>query len=178
MEKEDLQKVLETIGKGGINVAGDLVLEKKVEYEVNNVEKGGIGIQIRNSGKEEDGKGNIQVNIGSQSTKANPKELDEELLARAIEDCQAYFWGKSSYAVVFCICRDVYGMLPNKTAFEKMVEGLEYKKKRDYNCPEGTIANAFSDNPIYKEHINDWEKYTASDRIIKLRDELLKRLKL
>lgn len=46
MNQEELQKTLEAIGKGGIQVAGDLVLEKHVEYEVNNVENGGIGIQI------------------------------------------------------------------------------------------------------------------------------------
>ena len=51
MNQEDIQKALEAIGKSGINVAGDLVIEKNVEYEVNNVENGGIGIQIIN-GKE------------------------------------------------------------------------------------------------------------------------------
>jgi len=121
---------------------------------------------------------NIQVNVGSQSSNANPKELDKDLLARAIEDCQMYFWGNASYAVVFCICRDEYGMPPNKTAFENMVESLTYKKKRSYTCPKGTIANAFSDNPIYNEHINEWEKYQPLERIIKLRDEMLKSLKL
>lgn len=48
MDKQELQKTLEAIGKGGINVAGDLVIEKHVDYEVNNVEAGGIGIQINN----------------------------------------------------------------------------------------------------------------------------------
>lgn len=121
---------------------------------------------------------NIQVNVGSQSTNTSPKVLDKDLLARAIENCQTYFWAKASYAVVFCICRDGYGMQPNKAAFEKMVEGLTYIKKRSFNCPEGTIANAFSDNPIFNEHISEWEKFNASERIIKLRDALLKELKL
>ncbi len=48
MKKEDIQAALEAIGKSGIHVAGDLVLEKNVEYEVANVENGGIGIQIVN----------------------------------------------------------------------------------------------------------------------------------
>ena len=48
MKKEDLQAALEAISKSGIQVAGDLVLEKNVEYEVANVEEGGIGIQINN----------------------------------------------------------------------------------------------------------------------------------
>ena len=35
--------------RGGIHVAGDFVVNKNVEYEVNNVENGGIGIQIVNN---------------------------------------------------------------------------------------------------------------------------------
>lgn len=61
MTQEELQKVLEAIGKGGINVNGDLVLEKHVEHEIGNVEAGGIGIQINNgmaASAKESGKGN------------------------------------------------------------------------------------------------------------------------
>lgn len=46
MKQENLQAALEAIGRSGITVNGDLVLEKKVDYEVANVETGGIGIQI------------------------------------------------------------------------------------------------------------------------------------
>ena len=46
MNQEDLQKALDIVGKGGIIVNGDLVLEKHVENEIGNVEDGGIGIQI------------------------------------------------------------------------------------------------------------------------------------
>lgn len=46
MKQENIQKALEAIAKNGITVAGDMVLEKHVEYEVGNVEQGGIGIQI------------------------------------------------------------------------------------------------------------------------------------
>ena len=48
MKQEDIQAALEALGKGGIKVAGDLVIEKHVEYEVDNVEAGGIGIQVIN----------------------------------------------------------------------------------------------------------------------------------
>ena len=48
MKKEDIQVALEAISKCGIQVAGDLVLEKHVEYEVANVEDGGVGIQVIN----------------------------------------------------------------------------------------------------------------------------------
>lgn len=48
MKQEDIIAALEAVKKSGITVNGDLVLEKKVDYEVANVENGGIGIQIAN----------------------------------------------------------------------------------------------------------------------------------
>jgi hypothetical protein len=65
----------------------------------------------------------------------------------------------------------------SKSDFETKIEDLPYKKKRSYTCPTGTIANAFSDNPIYADPISEWDN-RASKRIIKLRDELLSELKL
>lgn len=120
---------------------------------------------------------NVQVNLGSQPVDNDSKVLDKELFARAIENCQVYFWGNSAYAVVFCICRDPYKMKISKTDFETMIEELPYTKKRSHTCPSGTIANAFSDNPIYNDPINEWDN-RANKRIIKLRDELMKELKL
>ena len=42
MNPKDIQIALEAISKSGVKVAGDLVIEKHVEYEVDNVEAGGI----------------------------------------------------------------------------------------------------------------------------------------
>ena len=120
---------------------------------------------------------NIQVNISSQTDNSNTQVLDKELLARAIENCQLYFWANASYAVLFCICRDSYKIKMSKSDFEEMIEKLPYTKKRSYTCPTGTIANAFSDNPIYADPISEWDN-KAHKRIIKLRDELLRELKL
>lgn len=115
MNQEDIQKTLEAISKSGITVAGDLVLEKKVEYEVNNVENGGIGIQIINGEK------------NSQSV-SDKKELSKEQLASAIENCQEYFWAKSAYAVLFCLLRDDYKKELSQAGFERMIATLPYKK--------------------------------------------------
>ena len=52
MKQENLRKTLEAVAKSGITVNGDFVLEKHVEYEIGNVENGGIGIQV-NNGKDE-----------------------------------------------------------------------------------------------------------------------------
>ena len=167
MKQEDIQKALESLGKSGIAVAGDLVLEKHVEHEVNNVEAGGIGIQIVNGKVEEEAK----------DYNNEEGQLSDVKLARAIEDTQEYFWGNSAYAVVFCVCRDDFGMQPNKSAFERRVEQLQYSRARSYDCPTGTIANAFANNYlIYSEKVDKWESLGAMQRTLKLRDELRKRL--
>lgn len=70
MKKENLQKTFETISKS-ITVAGDLVLEKNVEYEVNNVESGGIGIQIIN-GKD------VPLTVSDKDIKATLESLLKE----------------------------------------------------------------------------------------------------
>lgn len=51
MDQEEIKKIMETLGKANINVAGDFVLEKKSTYTIEKVESGGIGMQFVN-GKE------------------------------------------------------------------------------------------------------------------------------
>lgn len=46
----DIEKLIEKMIAGGIQVKGDFVMHKKVEYEVAHVEAGGIGIQINHGG--------------------------------------------------------------------------------------------------------------------------------
>ena len=104
------------------------------------------------------------------------KKLSLLKLACAIENSQKYFWGNSSYGVVFCICRDDYGMEPNKSAFENLVVNLPYTKKLSFVCTENTIANAFQNNPIFCDNVNNWDSKNPMARIIKLRDELRKQL--
>ena len=165
MNQEDIQKTLEAISKSGITVAGDLVLEKKVEYEVNNVENGGIGIQIINGEK-------------TSQPVSDKKELSAKQLARAIENCQEYFWAKSAYAVLFCLLRDECKKELSQAGFERMVVALPYKKELDYVCSTGTIANAFSDNAIYTFPISKWEMEGAPERIMMLLKQLRKELQL
>ena len=61
-----------------------------------------------------------QVRVEQTQGDAESKGIDRDLLTQAIENCQAYFWGNSAYAVVFCICRDDLDMEPNKSSFETM----------------------------------------------------------
>ena len=121
---------------------------------------------------------NIQVNIGEQHDDGDDSIFDERLLAKAIENCQSYFWSNSAYAVVYCICRDDYKRKLSQIEFEKMVEGLPYTKERHHQCTTGTIANAFSNNPIFYEDVNEWDNFNPMPRIIKLRDALRKELNI
>lgn len=107
------------------------------------------------------------------------KELTKERLARAVENCQEYFWGNSAYAVLYCILRDDYKQKDlSRATYERMVELLPYTKTREHTCPVGTIDNAFRDNPIFSSPIGNWDALSVQKRIIKLRDELRKQLKL
>jgi hypothetical protein len=105
-------------------------------------------------------------------------DYSDEQMASAIEKCQPYFWGNSAYAVVFCIYRDDLKRMIPKTSFESMIEELPYQRKRSYCCPAGTIANAFSDNPIFNESIDLWDQFKPLPRVLKLRDQLRSELKL
>ena len=84
--------------------------------------------------------------------------------------------GNAAYAVVYCVCRDRYGMPGNMTAFERRLEGLPYRKKPEKQCPKGTLTNAFSNNAFYHESIDRWESLNVQQRTLRLRDELIKQL--
>ncbi len=120
------------------------------------------------------------VNQQPQAAVAQDRgQPDVVMLARAIENCQEYFWGNSAYAVVYCVCRDDYKQKDlTQSGFERMVEMLPYSKKRDYTCTTGTIANAFCHNSLFKTHVSRWELQGASERILKLLNQLRKELEL
>ena len=122
-------------------------------------------------------KAEVTMRDGMEKEGEKKTQLGGECLARAIENCQEYFWGNSAYAVVYCVCRDDYDMMNlTQSGFERMVEMLPYLKRRDYKCTPGTIANAFSNNPFYKSHVSRWELQGAPERIIKLLNQLRKEL--
>jgi len=112
MNKEELQDAFEAIGKSNIIVNGDLVLEKKVEYEVANVENGGIGIQI-NNGKD----------TPLATTDKDIKVAIEELLKAKDDNEELLFKNKKQWWAVYRVL-NVFSNYPSqKTAFEtKMKE--------------------------------------------------------
>ena len=74
MNQEEIQKSLEAIGKGGIQVNGDFVVSKHVENEIGNVEAGGIGIQIVNGKDEPQSEINKPQSIDKQKQEGESEE--------------------------------------------------------------------------------------------------------
>ena len=94
-------------------------------------------------------------------------ELTDERLAKAVEECQPYFWAKSAWAVVFCVCRDYFGVTDNVSAFEKRVQGLVLSD-RVKKYAAGTIYSALCNNAFLKKPISRW----AEGRALVLAKEL------
>ena len=141
MKQEDIQKVLEVLGKGGINVAGDFVVSKHVEYEVNNVETGGIGIQIVN-GKEE------QKNDVSQ-----PQGLDEQL-QEVVDRLKPIFFGIEDDAREFLV--SIQGMKP--TQITDKVNQLVREKKISDMSKHRDLWKVLHDSGIYDKSESNWNQ--------------------
>lgn len=135
MNQEDIKKALEAMGKSGITVAGDLVLEKNVQYEVNNVENGGIGIQITNGN-------HVPLSISDKDIKAAIIELQEARFDG--EKKEPIFKNKKQWWAVFkVLCR--WCNYPSQmTAFETKMKELEVAKidgKRDLSYESLSAAS-------------------------------------
>ena len=143
------------------------------------VQPGGINIQnVEHLYQADILKGlGIELEKKKKDKQASGEMPGDDRLARAIEQCQAFFWGNSSYAVLFCLLRDEYGMADNMSMFETKMERLPYSRERTWVCSKGTIANALSNNPIYKQHVSKW-KDKASPRITILLEKLKEQLEL
>lgn len=152
MKQEDIQKAMEALGKANIHIAGDFVMEKHVEYEVANVEAGGIGIQVVN-GKNKD------EYMGT---------LTNEVLGKAVKQVQSMFWGQSSYAVIFCAVRDYYNYGENISLFEEEMNGIAQSLRLDYPCPPHTIISCFHNNPYLRLHVSKWENHQVKPRSVNL----------
>lgn len=80
MDLDEIQKALDLAKQIGIHVQGDFVMKKEVQYEVNNVEDGGIGIQINHNDKgaaKSSPQQSIKKADGSgKSQKPKPKERE------------------------------------------------------------------------------------------------------
>ena len=124
-----------------------------------------------------DGDGNFHFGmVDSVSTAKTAtegkKRVDTKLLAKVLNKCEAFIWGKSAYGIVFCVCRDLYNLENNASNFERLLAetGIE--------IPDGTINAAVNRNPWMKLNIEKWEQHCAMQRALKLRDEFKRQMDL
>ena len=99
-----------------------------------------------------------QVRLGDIGEQAE-EEADVDMLVACVQEVRDHFWGDSSMAVIFCVCRDSYGYADNMSQFE-----------RDFHCQAGVLSNAFRNNPYMRLNISKWEQNGAKKRALQLRD--------
>lgn len=110
-----------------------------------------------------------QVNAGQMPCEGE-RRLDAKALAGALAGCKAFIWGNAAYAVVFCVCRDLYHLANNASNFERLLA------EAGFEIPDGTTNNAMSRNPWMKLHIDRWEQQGVMERALKLRDNFIQEM--
>lgn len=167
MKKEDLQAALEAISKSGIQVAGDLVLEKNVEYEVANVEAGGIGIQI-NNGKDS------TLSVSDKDIKSAIEEL------QAIQDERGDFLmhDLDQWYAIFRVLSHFCGYPTKPKDFELIMKNIGADDLRlpcKYENFRKVTLNKLPQNvALWKQYVNSADQYSLKQLkiAIKLMDLL------
>ena len=131
--QKNLRKTLEAVAKSGITVNGDFVLEKHVEYEIGNVENGGIGIQVNNGKDEPIAKSDKDI-----------KAVIEALL-KAKDDKDGFiFRNKKQWWAVYRVLSTFCNYPKQMTAFGTKMKELkvdEVDGKRDYSYDSLSAAS-------------------------------------
>ena len=134
MDFDEIQKALDLAKQMGIHVQGDFVMKKEVQYEVNNVEAGGIGIQVVNGGKPSD---------------ENPLTVEEKEI---IGELKTVFWGDEEEATKFL--RSIQNM-KDKEITQLVRKLVDERKISDQSCnrPLWTILNK---HKLYSATESNW----------------------
>ena len=103
-------------------------------------------------------KGEVHVgNNGAASPAAAAVSADDypvAMLVECVDDVRSLFWGDSSMAVIFCVCRDCYKYPDNMSQFE-----------RDFGCKAGLLSNTFGDNPFMRVSTDKWKQMNVKQRV-------------
>ena len=150
MSDEDKMKLLENLAGGGAKI-GTIIFDNHGTMDIHN-------------------------QLDEKEVKKSDVQLTRDVLSKAVNKVKGMFWGYSSNAIIFCVCRDCFGSADNMSQFERELMDLDYPDGMKYLCTEGTISNTLSQNPYMKLSVDKWEKNGAMDRVLKLRDEFKKTL--
>ena len=103
-------------------------------------------------------------NYHNTGSKEAPGSVTAEQVVEAVRRCKGIFSTMASYAVAFCVCRDLFHMGNNVSAFER---GL---RENGIEITDGTINSAISRSDYMKLPIDKWRENGASERTLKLLD--------
>ena len=106
-------------------------------------------------------KGEVRVgkNGPSAASAASVEEFPTAMLVESVDEVRSLFWGDSSMAVIFCVCRDCYHYADNMSQFE-----------RDFGCKAGLVSNTFGDNPYMRVSSEKWPTMQVKQRVLSLAD--------
>ncbi len=135
-------------------------------------EKMNIVAALTKSGKVEIGQfvvennGTMNYNQAGASAAEQPETMpDGDALAKAIGKVKALLWGNSSYAVLYCVCRDKYGV-NNRSEWERMIALLP--NPSSHRCTPGVVSSTINDNKWMELPIKKWKENNAPERVMKL----------
>ena len=167
MNPEEIQEALKMLGKTGITVNGDLVLEKHVEHEIGNVEAGGIGIQI-NNGK------NDALTIADNDVKTAIQELQ-----KVVDDKGEYLMHDlDQWYAVFRVLSHFCGYPTKPKDFELTMKNIgsdEFRLPCKYENFRKVTLNKLPQNvALWRQYVNSADQYSLKQLkvAIKLMDIL------
>ena len=102
-----------------------------------------------------------EVRLGQDATllPAAAAEYPVAMLVECVDEVRPLFWGNSSMAVIFCVCRDCYHYADNMSQFE-----------RDFGCRENLLSTTFRDNPFMRVSSEKWPQMNVKQRVLTLVD--------
>lgn len=110
--------------------------------------------------------GTMNYNHAKSSADEQPKTMPVgDALAKAIGKVKALLWGNSSYAVLYCVCRDKYGV-SNRSEWERTIALLPNKTM--HSCTPGVVTSTINDNKYMELPIGKWKENNAPERVMKL----------
>lgn len=111
--------------------------------------------------------------INKRTVNELPATLSMERVATSVEEVQQCFWAQSSWAVVFCVCRDKFGATTNVSKFERDVQEVANNHCFNYKCPTGTISRTITNNAYMNKHVDKWDALDVPERVISLKESLI-----
>lgn len=111
--------------------------------------------------------GNLTYNDYGNYYQEPEQCVEVDNLIKCTNHVRQYFWGDSSMAVIFCVCRDCFNYADNMSQFE-----------RDFHCTEGLLSNTFRNNPYMRLPVDKWEQNGVKERVLRLAKEYKNAVKM